>query len=159
MGQVQGTELRHGSEPQAGAAPRGLLCTRNVRGHLGEGVVSRSWSPAGRHLWVGLSLRNPAEKHLHVQGPGGQTLQRVKGWLSKSLDSRLAGVAHPSPGRFSFRVGRDLLKLMCHRRDARVFVLRMKGSSKYKVLCTCVIAFIAVIMVNYAWYSCMPWNH
>lgn len=59
------------SEPQAGAAPRGLLwrgvwglmCTRIIEGHLGEGVMSRSWSPAGRHLWAQeLSLRNPAEE-------------------------------------------------------------------------------------------------
>lgn len=39
------------------------MCTRSIEWHLEEGVVSKSWSPAGRHLWVQeVSLRNPAEE-------------------------------------------------------------------------------------------------
>ena len=81
------------SGPRAGAGPRGLLwrgvwglmCMRSVEWHLGEGVVSRSWSPAGRHLWVQeVSLRNPSEENICVQGPGGQTLQRGKGLMPKT---------------------------------------------------------------------------
>lgn len=68
------------SEPQAGAAPRGLLCTRSIEGHLGEGVVSRSWSPAGRHLWVQeLSLRNPAEEAFMSKVQEARLFRGVKG--------------------------------------------------------------------------------